>query len=112
MFEQLPDEWIMCVREWAEQKVELQAIYVFGSRAKGCANIESDLDLAVVTKGSSQDRLDFAMFEGNAWKEELRLTLPVRLDFQFADPIADTVVWPAVVDHGLFIAGEDIRLAN
>jgi predicted nucleotidyltransferase len=74
---------------WAETKPTIKALYVFGSRAKGTANPESDLDLAF-SFVDDIDNADSELIENSEdWKKELtNLTgLHVKDVYNCASPI-------------------------
>ena len=65
------------VSVWARQEPRVSHIYVFGSRAKGTANAESDIDLAVIITDEIDYSADlFATFEKGRLKESLAPLLP------------------------------------
>lgn len=41
-------EWVTGIRAWGDANPNLAEIWLFGSRAKGCARPDSDVDLALV----------------------------------------------------------------
>lgn len=104
MPQQFPSEWKDKIVEWANRTPLVTEVYLFGSRAKGCACDDSDIDLAYRTKPSGSDSaFTIAIFNGSAWKAELQALLPRPVDLQYADPDEDIVVWPAVMEHGIRI---------
>lgn len=105
MSDQFPDDWRKAVAEWAKEKSLITAIYLFGSRAKGTARDDSDIDLAYETRASElESPFTVAFFNGKGWQQELQSLLPRPVDFQYADREGDEVVWPAVLDHGVRLA--------
>ena len=46
------------IRDWAENAQYVQEVRVFGSRAKGCARIDSDLDIAITATDGNYTRFD------------------------------------------------------
>lgn len=96
-------EWIGSIREWAESEPLVLEVYFFGSRVKGSHLTSSDLDVAVKVAGDTDgEALANAMFESDRWSEALGALLPVKVDLQSMSP-GDTVVTPAVRDHGLLV---------
>lgn len=82
----------------------MTAIYLFGSRAKGCAHSGSDIDLAFLTRSDgAETAFTVAFFNRDRWTQELQALLPAPVDLQHAHPEEDEVVWPAVIDHGVRI---------
>jgi predicted nucleotidyltransferase len=69
VLEQFPRE-VLC--EWAGATPEIIALYVFGSRARGTARPDSDLDLAVEVDGGSFGPLVKFVLKRADWIDELR----------------------------------------
>ena len=44
----MPDEWVAALRVWASRNDSVRELWLFGSRAKGCSQSDSDVDLALV----------------------------------------------------------------
>jgi predicted nucleotidyltransferase len=65
--EQFPRE-VLC--DWAGTTPEIVTLYVFGSRARGTARPDSDLDLAVEVSGSFGPLVKFVLSRVR-WIEEL-----------------------------------------
>lgn len=98
----MPEEWIALIQAWAERQTEVQAVYLFGSRAKGHHDDSSDLDLALFLTGNDPGERDgIWICKANVWRVQLTLLLPVKVDLQFCDPETDEIVWPAVQAHGV-----------
>jgi predicted nucleotidyltransferase len=102
---QLPKAWLNTLRHWAARHPQIESVYVYGSRAKGCAHVDSDLDVAYrIKEGGPESPLTVAMYNGDGWLAELEAVLPVDVHLQFADE-DDIIVWPAVLDHGICVYG-------
>jgi predicted nucleotidyltransferase len=67
--EQFPRD-ILC--EWAGATPEIIALHVFGSRARGTARPDSDLDLAIEVDGGSFGPLVKFVLKRAGWIDELR----------------------------------------
>ncbi len=101
---QLPDEWRARVVAWAAGELLVTGVWFFGSRAKGTAKPDSDLDIAFTTAANGNETAyTVAFFNQDRWRTELQALLPVNVHLQHAEP-DDVVVWPAVQDHGIRIA--------
>jgi predicted nucleotidyltransferase len=48
------DEWIAALRAWADGEPLIDALYLFGSRVKRKERPDSDLDVAVLLRGSER----------------------------------------------------------
>ena len=46
----LPDHWLAAISEWAARH-PITEVWLYGSRARGTHRSDSDVDLAVMTKG-------------------------------------------------------------
>ncbi|NIZ08341.1 nucleotidyltransferase domain-containing protein [Pseudooceanicola sp. HF7] len=79
--------------------------WVFGSRSKGKAKPESDLDLAIKLEPKDGEVLSEWISSAKQWREELRLAVgPVpKIHLELYSPEADTVVFPSVTEHGQLI---------
>jgi predicted nucleotidyltransferase len=53
------------ITRWAERNTCISEVRVFGSRAKGCARIDSDLDIAITTSDTNYH------FFSQGWQDEL-----------------------------------------
>jgi predicted nucleotidyltransferase len=90
----LTDEQLNAIREWAVRDQRLQEIRLFGSRVKGTARLDSDVDLAVVIRGDTR-RSQWITYvtQVDEWEASLThlLQLPVRIK-QY-DAVLDAVVF-------------------
>lgn len=95
--------WRERVAAWAATKDRIQELHLFGSRAKGGFTSLSDVDLAYVLTGSDPGEvLAYSIFECGGWDRELQAMVGAPIHLEMAHP-ADTVVWPAVRQHGQLI---------
>ncbi len=100
--------WRNLAASWAVSKERIRELHLFGSRAKGDFLVESDVDLAYVLTGSDPGEvLAYSMFETGEWQQELQALLNAPVQLELADPETDTVVWPAVMEHGQLIYRKD-----
>jgi predicted nucleotidyltransferase len=98
-------EWIDCLAVWAPQKTEISEVWVFGSRARGTHNDNSDLDLAVGVVGDKDMRFNIWFWDFPYWQKELQKLLPVRVDLRLLDTEIpeDDKVLPAVRREGIYV---------
>jgi predicted nucleotidyltransferase len=69
---QLTDEQRDAIIAWAERTPQVQAVMLFGSRCKGTARPDSDVDLAItMMKGRWERRFKNYRDNVNAWEREL-----------------------------------------
>ena len=100
----LAEGWRDLAAKWAAGKERIHELHLFGSRAKGGFVEESDVDLAYVLTGSDPGEvLAYSICECGGWEAELQALTGFRVQLEMADRAGDTVVWPAVRDHGQLI---------
>ena len=100
----LPNGWRNLAADWATQKDRIHELYLFGSRAKGTFEQQSDVGIAyVLTGGDPGEVLAYSMYDAQDWEGELQELFSVTVQLEMADPQTDSVVWPAVVEHGQLI---------
>ena len=96
-------EWLASIISWARDEPRIAAVFLFESRAKGTHRPDSDLDLAAVLTGNSQDSaFAYATCRGTKMEKGFAAMLPVKLHLHFPEA-SDAVVWPAGQDHGIMI---------
>jgi predicted nucleotidyltransferase len=107
MLSGLPDEIRGALCEWARDCACIQRLYVFGSRARGTARPNSDLDLAVILYEMHGNELSELIVRRKNWQTELTRALGVQVkDIDLAnDP--ESVAYAAVRDHGILIFDRD-----
>jgi predicted nucleotidyltransferase len=99
-------DWIEKISHWAASQPDIVEVFLSGSRAKGTAKPESDLDIGVVIRSDDpeEDVYTLWFFNADQWRAELAALVPVKVDLQTADPeISTDVVAPAVKAHGMGI---------
>jgi predicted nucleotidyltransferase len=96
---QIDPEWLDALRAWASGTPEVRQVWLFGSRVKGTATPESDLDVALVLW--REDYLSSWVLNAARWEAELRRSLPM-IDLDCAND-ASAIVGPAVREHGVCI---------
>ncbi len=95
--------WIQTIIVWANQEPLIEAVYIYGSRARGSHRQNSDLDVAVIVGGSDdEERLANALSEDRRWVAALQSRLPVKLHFEWAIG-HDGIVATAIRDHGCLV---------
>jgi predicted nucleotidyltransferase len=83
------DEWIVGLRAWANANGSIRELWLFGSRAKGAALPDSDVDLALVLM-PARGHHDWAA--GNyialhsVWKRELETIVGRHVSLEAIDP--------------------------
>ena len=89
--QQLTDEQLAIIITWAKKTPEVQAVYLYGSRAKGTAKADSDVVLALSIKGLATWRLAKFISHRRAWRAELEAALGLAVELERArrDPSAE-----------------------
>ena len=101
--EQISDTWIAAIQQWASNESLVQEAYIYGSRAKGVARPDSDLDIAIRLSGDTEEqRTENWIFEGEQLTSGLDSLLPITVHLE-AIGEGDLVVQPAVLEHGILI---------
>jgi predicted nucleotidyltransferase len=97
-------EWITVLQAWAEDEPLVEAVYLFGSRIRGDARPESDLDVAVQLRCQQEKIVLKWMRNSERWLAHLKERLPVEIHLKLYDPDnpSQTVV-AAVKGHGVLI---------
>ena len=70
----MPDEWLRRLRSWAAGNESVRELWLFGSRARGEAREESDVDLALALMppdGKHDWALGKYFFFESDWKRQL-----------------------------------------
>ena len=71
-------QWI--IKEWALRTPHVQEVRLFGSRAKGTAKPDSDIDLAMTVDGDSPGTVLGNYFAlGERWQEQLAELLEAKV---------------------------------
>jgi predicted nucleotidyltransferase len=73
----MPDDWLHKLRSWASANGSVRELWLFGSRAQGCSQPESDVDLALALeparkKSGDPADTDSYLFPGSEWKRQLK----------------------------------------
>lgn len=76
----LTDHQALAVKRWAEDARYVKEVRLFGSRARGCANEHSDVDLAITVGGSdARTVLSNYLSVRLRWQEDLSKLLCVNV---------------------------------
>jgi predicted nucleotidyltransferase len=71
-------EWLTALRAWAAHNSNVRELWLFGSRAKGTADAQSDVDIALLLMPPT-DNINWALAAYveffDDWKAELRVAL-------------------------------------
>lgn len=106
--EGVKDAWRERLAAWAaaiasDDRAQLCAVWVFGSRARGVGRPDSDLDIGIRMVGDSpgEARGDWMAVSGD-WKKSIAALFPeVRVDVWGTGPeFGDEIVWPSIERDG------------
>ena len=78
---------VSLLRKWAAKKAFVRRMWLFGSRLTGNQRDDSDLDIALEIDAIGNDEIALTSWvtTSTAWREELQLLLPHKLDLQLYD---------------------------
>ena len=99
------DAVVRIVARWAASNPNVKAAYLFGSRVKGTSRADSDLDVAIALEGDEEGFAHW-VFDADTMRNTLGALLPMSLDLQMIHS-EDTIVMPAVQEHGLEVFTRD-----
>jgi predicted nucleotidyltransferase len=105
--------WLANLEEWAANKASISEVWIFGSRARGTHQGDSDLDVAVSVLGARDIRFNIWFWQFPKWRGELQALLPVAIDLRLLDseiPENDKVL-PAVRKEGIQVFQRQQRVA-
>jgi predicted nucleotidyltransferase len=95
----IEQRWLQAIEEWAGQTPAIRNVYIVGSRAKGKATEESDLDVAVQLVDGAN--LGDWIFLSDQWRAELQSKLDVKLHLlRGSEDLGNPTIAEAVKDHG------------
>ena len=85
-------EWIDALKTWADGNKSIAELWLFGSRAKGTANPDSDVDVAILLMPPT-GKTNWALFNYvkhfEDWKAELGAVLDWPVSLTYIGPKAD-----------------------
>lgn len=79
--------------------------WVFGSRAKGTARDDSDLDIGVELDPDDGDVLSAWLVMARALRDKMNAAVGgvPHIHLELAHPVLTEAVWPAILEHGVLI---------
>jgi uncharacterized protein len=92
------------LRSWGSSKPFVRRLWIYGSRAKGTAREDSDLDVAVEIEPVGNDEESYTSFvsEANGWRTELQPMLTYKLHLKWYDRV-NKPVWDGVNSAGILV---------
>lgn len=96
---QFPENWRAAIQQWAARTQSIREIWLIGSRAKGTAEPDSDVDIAIVlmppTKGTDWALGRYSRF-GDDWQNELGAIIGRHVSLELLPP-SDRDIGPRVL---------------
>jgi len=90
----LTQDQVDAISEWAAHNPHVIEVRLFGSRAKGKARLDSDIDLALRVKGDTPGERDGNLIVHRAeWHAQLRQLLETEPRIDIYDPEIDPFVF-------------------
>ena len=99
----IPAEWRAAIRSWATLILSVDRVYLYGSRARGTARPDCDLDLGVCIQAPDGEHLSEWVHNKQSWQQGLSAVLGVKVHLEFANEEAERIVAPAVAREGIMI---------
>lgn len=96
---------ITAIRAWAGSHAVVRRVWVFGSRARGTERPDSDIDVAVehdAMPGDS-DAFTTAIYEADAWRDELAPHLSAPLDLESYIPGLTTTIQAGLDESSVLV---------
>ena len=104
----LPSEWTATLAGWAADRPEIAELWLYGSRVKGSARPDSDLDIAVLLTSASD--LSKVIRQARSLEDSLQGILPVPVDFDVMNSgyLGDDIL-AEIVEHGRLVFRREKR---
>ena len=103
--------WIEEAAERAVRHESIDAVILFGSRARGDAHVDSDWDICMVGSRRPED-IEATMALAEYPDEQTRVDVLWRNRNRLREDTSAGTVWADVVRHGRVVAGDSAILAN
>jgi predicted nucleotidyltransferase len=105
---QLSSDQLQAIKAWADSHACIKEVRLFGSRFKGTARSDSDVDLAVTIAGYRRGlRMttpqDIYLTNAHQWEDELTPTLGVKADIERYEKETAPKVWSYVQEGSVLI---------
>lgn len=95
-------EQLAALVAWAGNNPIIEAVHLFGSRVKGTAREDSDLDVAL-DLGWSEDAWVTLVIKKEEWEIELRQSIGLLVNLDLYHMTLAPVVYGYVQDHGCMV---------
>jgi len=82
----MKDEWLSALQEWAKKHESIRELWVFGSRAKGTAKPDSDLDVGIYLMPKEWAMGTYVALVGRKWEKELGAALGATVNIRMVMP--------------------------
>jgi len=96
----ISEQQLEAIRTWAKNKAAIRSIYLFGSRVKGTARPDSDLDVAIEVQTDDEDAFQTYMAHDDRWEAELSSVTSLQVSVQMYHPVEAPRVYSYVASSG------------
>jgi predicted nucleotidyltransferase len=107
-FADLPERELIvdALQKWANKYPVISRVLIYGSRARGEQQSDSDIDIALELKSNREDEKPFViwMHEASIWREELQPLFPWRLHLEWHDVDGSTPHVAEKIGKGYYLA--------
>jgi len=107
---QITEVQVDAICRWARKRPRIVAVHLFGSRAKGCARPDSDVDLALTLSEDASETIGTIwMYRLKRWRGDLWRSIKLKPDLRVMNLGNDNIRrW--CEEHGvlLYRAGEKV----
>lgn len=98
---QLSLEQVYAIQTWAHNEPYIREVYLFGSRAKDSAQMDSDADIAIVIDVEDHEIERFFIFSGEHWQKDLSDRTGLKVSLAHLAGPRTPIHTAAVEDHGI-----------
>ena len=100
----LDDHQALAVKRWAEDARYVKEVHLFGSRARGCARDNSDVDLAITVAGSdARVALGNYLSFRRRWEDDLSKLLRMNVHVTLYNDPEDDMVRCSCEQHSVLL---------
>ena len=102
-------EIVRVLSDWASGVQCITRVFLFGSRAKGNNDSESDLDIAMELEPESGDANGLATWivKSDRWQMELHKMIPYKIDLQYYQQGVTDTISKGLIDASILAYSRD-----
>lgn len=95
---------VSAIEDWARETSDIVEVRLFGSRAKGGAGPDSDVDLAVTILGrEGETPYGIWAFDHSEWEADLERATGLKFEIKMYDRDSTPRVFNACEEHGILL---------